>query len=66
VDGDRLVDLDALVTVTDADRDALMALRRQSPSWLNWHWRTLLDLVPASALRERPTASPRWEPFRLD
>lgn len=53
-------------TATDEDRDALRRLRQQTPSWLEWDWRTLTQLTPRSALLERPTATEAWQPFRLD
>jgi hypothetical protein len=44
----------------------LRRLREQTPSWLDWNWRALSELLPQDALAKRPTASDAWEPFRLD
>jgi hypothetical protein len=66
VDDEKLLDLGKGLTISDGDRAALHRLRKQTPSWLDWDWRTLTELLPQDALAKRPTASDAWEPFRLD
>jgi hypothetical protein len=65
VDDEKLLDLERGLTITDEDRAALNRLREQTPSWLDWNWRALTELLPPDALAKRPTASDAWEPFRL-
>lgn len=63
---ERLLDLETGLSLTAGDLAALRRLREQTPSWLEWDWRTLVALVPRDVLAKRATAAPDWQPFRLD
>jgi hypothetical protein len=66
VDDEARIDLALGLIVTDEDRAALRRLREQTPSWLEWNWRALIELMPRDALAKRPTAADHWTPFRLE
>ena len=65
MDSEQQLDLESGLTVTHADVAALRQASDTVPSWFALSWQELLQLMPAAALKDRPTATDDWQPFSL-